>query len=111
MDVVFRKVIEYYGGHLQCHTNSNTAHTIETICLSYSPCSVTDALLVYVREDIDFDIGSDFLFINLQAGRVVMTFNNLGGLLDNMVLRSTRSGCCFRIEFSRCSSITLNELL
>ena len=47
---------------------------------------MTDALLVYVREDID--VGSDFLFINLQAGRVVMTFNNLGGFLENMVASS-----------------------
>ena len=59
-------------------------------CLSYPPCSVTDALIAYVREDFPFDVGSDFFFISLQAGRVVMTFDNQGGLSNSdMVVSST----------------------
>ena len=46
-----------------------------------TPCSVSDAMLLFTAE-VSNQVGSgyDFLYLGLEGGRVVVKFNNVGGL-------------------------------
>ena len=53
----------------------------QLLCSLFVLCSVSDAMLLFTAEvDGILGIGYDFLYLGLEGGRVVVEFNNFGGL-------------------------------
>ena len=62
------------------HSSSGTL-TAQKVNFVFLLCSVPDAMLLFTAEvNGSLGVGYDFLYLGIEGGRVVVKFNNFGGL-------------------------------